>query len=205
MNIKLNFINHSNDTNDTDVVIFARNVATDVDEFAIAWKVIQHCGQGDNHPFVYPTSSEVAMGDAWGNYSPRLVAQPGDRFAARKSVAGEQLVHSGASSSPSEIEVVNELPQGAISANIYKDGSLFAQARSIAPGMKAVFEFMPTIWIGVASQISEGGTMNAAVISSVNTEISLLGIASADIIMTGGGSGEDAMPFAFSLANVVMA
>ena len=31
--------------------------------------------------------------------------------------------------------------------------------------------------------------------SSINTEISLLGIAGADIVMTGGGSGPDAKPF----------
>jgi hypothetical protein len=39
----------------------------------------------------------------------------------------------------------------------------------------------------------------------VNTEISLEGIASADIVMTGGGSGSSAQPFVFSLQNVVTA
>jgi hypothetical protein len=35
--------------------------------------------------------------------------------------------------------------------------------------------------------------------------LSLLGIASADIVMTGGGPGSNAMPFAFSLQNVIYA
>ena len=51
----------------------------------------------------------------------------------------------------------------------------------------------------------EGQPLNAAIVSSVNTEISLLGIASADIVMTGGGAGPGAKPFVFTLQNVVMA
>jgi hypothetical protein len=44
----------------------------------------------------------------------------------------------------------------------------------------------------------------SAVVSNINTELSLLGIKSADIVMTGGGPGASATPFAFSLENVVM-
>jgi hypothetical protein len=67
-----------------------------------------------------------------------------------------------------------------------------------------VFEFKPTIWIGVASQIVQGQVMDSAIISNINTEISLLGIASADIVMTGGGPGANSTPFAFNLENIVM-
>ncbi|MDC0684919.1 hypothetical protein [Sorangium atrum] len=42
-------------------------------------------------------------------------------------------------------------------------------------------------------------------ISSVNTELSLLGIASADIVMAGGGAGVDSTPFVFTLENIVAA
>lgn len=69
----------------------------------------------------------------------------------------------------------------------------------------AVFEFKPTIWIGVASQIIQGEVMNSAIISNLNTELSLLGIASADIVMTGGGPGRNPTPFSFKLENIVMA
>ena len=50
MDIKLNFINLSNDVNNSQVVIFQKNVSTDFDELAVAWKVISNCGRGDNHP-----------------------------------------------------------------------------------------------------------------------------------------------------------
>lgn len=204
MVIQLNFINHSNDANNSEVVIFQKNVATDYDELAVAWRVIRNCGQGDNHPFTYPMSLEVGASDSYGNYTPQLPAQNGLLFQMVQGQSGDQLVAAGSGSSPSEVQVLNALVQGAINANIYRDGKLLAIKTSIAPQQKAVFEFKPTIWIGVASQIEEGQVMNSAIISNINTEISLLGIASADIVMTGGGSGPSATPFVFTLQNVVM-
>ena len=40
MDIQLNFINNSNDANNSQVVIFQKNVATDFDELAVAWQVV---------------------------------------------------------------------------------------------------------------------------------------------------------------------
>jgi hypothetical protein len=204
--IKLNFINNSNDSNNSSIVIFAKNAATDFDELAIAWKVIQNCGRGDNHPFVYEETLYVSAGDSYGNYTPELLAQYGQQFEMVKSTSGDVLQMSAQpASGPTEIEIANNLERGAISGNVYRSGSLYASTHSIAPGQKAVFSFKPTIWIGVASQITEGDVMNSAIISDINTEISLLGIASADIVMTGGGPGANATPFEFSLEKVTMA
>jgi hypothetical protein len=203
--VALNFINRSNDVNNSQVVIFARNVATDFSELAVAWQVIRNCGQGWNHPFVYPMSQTIGASDSWGNFTPQTGASPGQLFAVERTSSGDQLIAHGSATAPNEIQLLNALPQGAVTANIYKAGKLFATQTTIAPGQKAVFEFKPTIWIGVVSQTDEGSVINAAIISDINTEISLLGIASADIVMTGGGSGPNARPFAFSLQNVVMA
>lgn len=205
MDIQLNFINNSNDANNSEVVIFQKNVATNFDELAIAWQVIQYCAQGDNHPFVYPMGMQVGASDSYGNYTPRLNAENGQLFAMELTHSGDCLVLSGTGTSAQEVQVLNALPKGAINAGIYKDNKLLAIETSIAPQQKAVFQFKPTLWIGVASQVVQGGVMNSAIISSINTELSLLGIASADIVMTGGGSGPDSRPFSFSLANVQMA
>lgn len=205
MDVKLNLINRSNDTNNSEVVIFQKNVATDVDEIAVAWQVIRYLGQGGHHPFVYPMASTIAASDSWGNYTPQLPAAAGQQFAMVLSSSGDELILNGQSVSPSEIECCNNLPRGAISAGIYKSGKLLAIKTGIAPGQKAVFEFKPTLWIGVASQVEEGQIMNSAIISNINTEIALLGIQSADIVMTGGGAGPQATPFEFTLENVVMA
>lgn len=205
MDIQLNFINQSNDANNSEVVIFQKNVATDFDELAVAWTVIRNCGQGDNHPFAYPMLSQIGYSDSWGNYTPHLDAMAGQLFSAVRTTSGDAITHSGAANSPSEIALLNALPQGAINALVYKDGRLLATKTSVAPQQKAVFQFEPTIYIGVASQVAQGQVIDSAVVSSINTEISLLGIASADIVMTGGGVGSTATPFAFTLQNVVMA
>ena len=80
--IQLNFINKSNDQNNSEIVLFQKNMATSFDEIAIAWKVIKNCGQGDYHPFTYSSVLQVAMSDSYGNYTPHLSAMPGQAFAA---------------------------------------------------------------------------------------------------------------------------
>lgn len=204
MDIKLNFINLSNDSNNSQVVLFQKNVSTDFDELAIAWKVITNCGRGDNHPFVFPMQTAVSASDADGNFMPRKVAENGQMFSVTRVSSGNVLALSGRSPSSREIQLRNDLRTGAITASVFKDNRLLAHKTGIVPGQKAVFEFKPTLWIGTASQIEQGMVMNSAVLSDINTELSLLGIASADIVMTGGGSGTSATPYVFRLANVVM-
>ncbi len=204
MNVALNYVNRSKDTNNSDIVVFAKNTATGFDEVAVAWLVIRNCGQGDNHPFTYPMAMTISASDSYGNYTRQLAAQNGQLFRMVSSPSGDALTHGGAASS-NQVELRNDLAKGTIDARIFKDGRLFALKSSVAPKQKAVFQFKPTIWIGVASQVEQGSVVNSAIVSSVNTEISLLGIASADIVMTGGGQGASSTPFVFALENVVMA
>ncbi|HAA12551.1 MAG TPA: hypothetical protein DCE41_12985 [Cytophagales bacterium] len=201
--IKLNFINESNDANNSSVVIFQKNVATDFDELAIAWKVIKNCGTGWHHEFTYPMTMFLSAADSWGNelVSP-MVAQNGQLFHVTTDGSGSDLSYSGPSPSRKEVQMRNDLNQGSIDARIYKDGKLLALKTGVSPGQKAVFQFKPSIWIGVVSQIEEGQVMNSAILSDVNTEIGLLSVASADIVMTGGGTGPNATPFKFTLDNV---
>lgn len=202
MDIQLNFINQSNDTNNSEVVVFQKNVANNYDELAVAWTVIRNCGLGDNHPFSFPLRQSVGASDAYGNSTPLLDAQDGQLFEMALTGSGDQLRPAGPATNPNEVQVRNSLSRGAINANVYKSGKLLAMQTSIAPGQKADFAFKPTIWIGAVSQIMQGEVMNSAILSSMNTQISLLGIASADIIMTGGGAGPNARPFEFRLDNI---
>lgn len=201
--IKLNFINHSNDVNNSSVVIFQKNAALEFDEETVAWTVIQNCGQGENHPFSFGMDQTVSSADSYGNFTPQLTAMNGQSFDVVHNASGDALQHSQRpATSPSEIQVRNQMTRGAISANIYRNGKLLATKTGIAPGQMAVFEFKPTIYIGVVSQLEEGEVMDAAILSEINTEISLLGISSADIVMTGGGPGPSATAFNFTLENI---
>lgn len=201
--IKLNFINKSADTNNSSVLIFQQNVSENFNELAIAWIVIQNCGRLDNHPFTYPLQFDVAASDSYGNYTPQQLAYKGDAFEMIKDASGDVLRKSTIpATNTKEVEIRNNLTTGAINANCYRDGKLFAAKTNLAPGQKATFEFQPKLNIGVVSQIEEGDIINSAIISQINTEINLFGIISADIVMTGGGAGKNAVPFNFTLENI---
>jgi hypothetical protein len=204
MDIQLNFINNSNDLNPP-VVIFQKNVATNFDELAVAWHVIENCGPGDNHPFAFPLATQIGASDSWGNYTPRLNAYNGQLFHLAPGTSGDILGVAGTATSSKQVQLRNDLSKGAINAFIYKDGLLLAAKTAIAPAQKAVFEFKPTLWIGIVSQVEQGEVMNSAILSDINTELSLLGIASADIVLTGGGPGSAATAYRFTLQNIVMA
>jgi hypothetical protein len=200
--INLRLINESNDRNNSEIVIFKKHVATSFDELAVAWKVIQNLGTGNYHPFTYSFNMEVSASDSFGNFTPHLAASPGVLFSMNKDQSGDVLGIAGRSTSPEEVQVLNALDTGAINASIFRDGKLLAIKTGIAPQQKAVFKFKPTLFIGVASQVQEGEILDSAIISSVNTELSLLGVSSADIVMSGGGPGASSTPFRFTLRNV---
>ena len=187
-----------------EILIFQKNVALGFSEIAIAWKVIQNLGRGDHHPFTYSYDLEVNANDSWGNYTPNFPASPSEAYQMVFSTTTGPTLQPyppGAANSK-DIDVRNELETGAIGANIYRSDRLLAASFSVAPGQKAAFAFKPTIFIGVASaDIVEGAVINSAVVSKINTELSLQGLKSADIIMKGGGPGK---PFTFSLQNVVL-
>jgi len=201
--INLNLINQSQDINNSSYVIFQKNVAESFEELAVAWRVIENLGHDDHHPFVYPLQFMVSGGDAYGNYTPQFPAADGEAYDMVRSNSGDVLQRSKQpASSPTEVEVRNNLETGAISANIFRDGKLLATKTNISPGQKAAFEFKPRIFIGAVSQIQEGEVMNSAILQGINTELDLLGIFSADIVITGGGGGKSATPFEFKLTNI---
>jgi hypothetical protein len=63
----------------------------------------------------------------------------------------------------------------------------------------------PRLWIGTFSQVTPEDSPVSMSVAQDNSEISLLGIASADIVMTGSGPGDESSPFQFTLQNIVMA
>jgi len=205
--INLRFVNNSNDEGSAQVVVFQKNMLAPDAETAIAWVVIENCAPGWSHPFVFPAQLTVAVSDSYGNRSPQQNAGPGEQFSVVSTTSGDVLQPSGQAASPQETAILNMLPSGAINANVYRNSTLLSTETNIQPGQKAAFQFSPTIYIGVVSQleITPGEVMNSAIISQVNTEISLLGIAGADIVMTGGGPGTSSLPYTFTLENITYA
>ncbi len=205
MNVKLNFRNESNDVDNSQVLIFGSNAEASNDETAVAWKVIRNCGQGCRHPFVYSSDVEVNMIDPYANHTRRMHIEPGQEFKALMTSSGTQLEFADNNDAPNQYTIANQLQDGSITVQIWRSGSVYAAKSGVLPAQKVSFEFKPTIFIGVASQVVEGEVVDSAVVSSINTEISLLGLASADIVMRGGGGGANSVPFTFTLENIVAA
>ncbi len=204
--IKLRLVNQSNDQGTSQILIFQRNVPASAEEAALAWRVIQNLAPGWSHPFTFSHDVEAQVQDAWGNVSPALPLAPGQAAEVVKTSSGTVFqLSSTPASDPNTQEVINKLSQGAISATLLRDDLPAAVLHGITPGAQAAFKLNPTIYIGVASQVQQGEVIDSAIISTINQEISLLGIASADIVMTGGGPGTSSHPFTFSLANVKFA
>jgi hypothetical protein len=202
--IKLNLINRSADVNNSDYVIFQKNAATDVNVKSVAWIVVENLGNSDNHPFIYPMEFSVCAKDANGNYMPQIPAVNDSTYEVIKSVSGHVLQTSSTPAANStEVEVWNNLTQGAIDTQIYRDGKLLATKTNVPPGSKSNFQFLPKLFIGTVSQLVQGAVMNSNVTVQYLTELNLLGVTSADIIITGGGKGTDATPFKFTLANII--
>ena len=204
MDIKITFHNQSSDTGNAQVVIFQKNVALP-DADPVAWHVIQHCDPGESHALTFPAALTVRASDGFGNLSAHLPARPGHAFAVSQAEGGDTLRSAGVGDSVHAVQVSNGLLAASIDAHIYRDGRLLATHLAIPPDGKIAFQFKPTIWVGVASQVEQGQVMPKASTEAMTTEFSLEGIASADIVMTGGGPGPKAQPFAFALANVVRA
>jgi len=200
MNIEITFINQSEDPANQPIVIFQKNIATNFDEIAVAWRVIQSPGRNWKHKFIIPSDVYVGASDSWGNVSDLQLAANGQKWNVVRSASGDVLaLDSLPASDMNAIEIKNSLSVGSINAQVYKDGKLLATKTGVSPQQKGVFEFKPTIWVGVVSEIEEGDIMNSAILSDINTEISLLGITKANLIMTGGGPGSASVPFKFTL------
>lgn len=200
MDIEITFINNSDDMNNSEIVIFQKNVATNFEETAIAWKVIKNCGRNWSHKFKYPMNFDVAAADSYGNVSDQKLAVNGQKWDVVRSSSGDILqLDTESGSSQTEVEVKNCLPTSSIDAQIYKDGNLLAAKTGISPGEKAVFEFEPYIYVGVNAQVNQSEIINSSILSDINQKFSLLGLTSANLIMTGGGIGPNATPFKFDL------
>jgi hypothetical protein len=199
--ITLTLINQSADTGTHDILIYEQNPASG--SAPVAWLVIEDLAQGWSHRFTYSSPPQIAVADAYGNESPRFDAAAGELWQVTTTSSGETLSLAGNGTSPSEIQLVNDLPRGAVTALLYRDGRLAMRQNGVAPAQKVAFAPKPVIYIGVASNIKQGEVLDAAVLNAVNTEISLVGIAEAEIIMSGGGAGPSAKPYTFTLQNVV--
>jgi hypothetical protein len=201
---KLNFINRSNYDNHNNIVIYQPNEASmSHDEIPIAWKVIKKCGINESHSFLFNTVLEVAIGDSYGNYKHPLEATPGKISEIGYGRLGVELQLSNKITyNPNEFGVLNSLRDGSYSVNCFRNARLLATIDYLYPREEVLFRFSDIISISVLSEAEEGKEIDTSLLGDMETQFDLTGVGSADIIMTGGGEGENAEPFQFSMENI---
>ena len=137
MDIKINFINKSNDMHNSNVVIFQKNVAEKFDEIAVAWKVIKNCGRGWQHSFQYPLEYAISS----SNIQMQLTAQHNHQYELLEENSRAILVsHADKGENNKGYTFVNNLPFEVVDADVYKDGTLIAKVPFVAPQQKAEIE-----------------------------------------------------------------
>jgi hypothetical protein len=204
MEIQLKLVNRSDDAGGADVVIFQKNLADPVDAPAVAWLVVSGFAPGQTYAFTYPTAVTVAASDSRGEPIPAVSAEAGQLFAVHASPDGDVLRCTDAAADERAIELRNGLAQAATDALVYRGGNVVAMKSAIPPEQTARFLFQPALWIGVAPMVRMGQVLDDLIMNDINTQLSLLDIRSADIIMSGGGGGgSPATPYRFEFDNVV--
>jgi len=193
--IFLRYINQSDTVGPVDIITFQKNVAIGFSADSVAWRIVS-LSQNESESTTYDRRLQL------GYDNPDDVtivnASPGNLYGLNNGI-----YYAGPGSSGSEIQTINTNDYS-VDVKIYRSGKLLSM-QSADDNETSDFQFSPTIWIGVVSEISEGSVIDEAVMSEINTEISLLGIKSADIVMTGGGVGPSATPYSFSLQNITFA
>lgn len=199
---QLNFIKKSNDNNDNTIVIFQKNVAESFDETAVAWTLIKNPKHLIKYSFLYPSHFKVQASDPDGKPTCTMTACEGQSFEMATDKSENILkLSSTPEINKKDVGIKNNLKDGAINGYALKNEKVLAVKSGIAPGQKAVFQFPPMIWVGAVSQVEEGDVMKSAVIQSINKELPLENLSSADIVMTGGGPGATSTPVTFNLEN----
>jgi hypothetical protein len=201
LHIRLNFINRSKDTNDSQVLLFQKNEAAAEGGPVIAWRVIAGCKPGQSFPFKFSHELSIAASDMYGTFTEQQPAVNGQRFTLEQVPGGKALT-ADATGHPRKVSFVNGLHEPA-SVNLYRNDRLLAMATGIGSGREVSFQLADSLWIGAVSLIEEGVIIHPEILKSVHQKLILTGIASADIVMSGGGPGSHATPFVFELENVV--
>jgi hypothetical protein len=71
----------------------------------VAWLVIQNCGAGDNHPFVYPQTMQVGAMTAGAISRRSSMRSPVRLSPSPNTGSGDQLGAAGSATYPTEVQV----------------------------------------------------------------------------------------------------
>lgn len=200
---QLRFVNLSDDGGMSNVVFFQKNSAASRGGI-IAWWVARHCGYRNYCCIPYSWDTTINTVDWHANHSECQAAYQGNVFHIVQHRYGKRLTTEAQKGHPTEIWVQNRLDRGAMRVNLYRSGCLVAQQPNVIPQQWAKFDMQHRLYVAVMPDVKQGAAiLPAQLLSAPAMEFCLYGIVSADIVMLGGGQGQDAAPLSFKMMNVV--
>jgi hypothetical protein len=192
---------NSSATTPADIMLFQKNLAA-VETTAVVWRRVAGAVAADPRPVQFVADLFVAVVDSLSGLASVCRLPAGGARAFTVSFAAGSTVpvvaYAGPSGAGNTQTVTNSDAVRTVTARLWRGTHVVAFNPAVAPGQTALFRYGVTVFIGLApAGVAEGDLLTAAQVTAVNTEISLLGLASATVDMTDGPS--------FSLQDVVAA
>lgn len=171
------------------VLLYIRDTSASFDETVLVWKEF-YFGPKNTNPKTFDFYGKYsATGYLGPNYLFEITVVVGKKY--RVNEAGTSLELMGNASSGAEIQFLNNKEQS-LNLIVKKSNSVLSNISLSANSTKG-FTFKPTVYIAATTDL-----VNPFDISNVNTEISFLGVTSADIVITEGLN----QPYQFALSNI---
>jgi hypothetical protein len=189
MDIQLVFINESDATEQTKVVLFQKNNAPENNaQQPVAWRVIPVQTRGSKQKIHVSKRLSVAAKDASGNTCEQHLTEYEQVWDVINTRTRDWMILNNVKGSPNQIGIRNSLPRVVITAQIYKDGRLLAEQQNVNSGQTAIFHFEHTIWMALTTEpILEGDRIPSEASLKFVTELPLEGFSKADLILTNTG------------------
>ena len=201
--IQLSISNLSQSDSIPKIVMYQRNLKA-LTSRVVAWSVLEKLGYEDFHPFLYQSEYQIFAVDSAGNKSKLQSVSQGQRLDIFKANGGlESALSNVPAASPLEFQVAN-LTSESIDIHVLNSGNLVYYEKKVAVQKVIDFQFSESIYLGaVSGVIKQGGELSTDMIAeSINTQLPLKEIASADIIMSSATTSNN-LVYQFSFKNVI--
>lgn len=195
---EIQFVNKSMSTAPVDVVFFEPARFFDSQTMRNPFLFIQQCPYDFTHPFLFENSLQLGLRDQYGNYTPQVTVKDGSRYSIRLISGKVQLVQE-ANEHAADVEIFNELPQGSPDIILRRGRVITAWRSGLAPGEFYSFRLPDEFYARKISGIQQARRLVQLEMDGYSTLIRLNGVANAELLLTGGGTGVQAQKYVFTL------
>jgi len=188
---KITYVNKSANKNLPQVFVFAQNETPNFNSLkeGVAWKVIKDIGRGSLFNFYY-SNDEHYVQATWNdneNSTAQIIAQVGSKYHIVRDTTGIVLKPNGEASDTDSIEIVNNIEVvNGVTAQYCKNGLVMLEKSQVGYHKSAIFIPTNKIYFGLASEISEGDSLQSAILNTENFfELDLNGLSNVTISLNG--------------------